>query len=77
MCWHYVYKALKISFTFRPYQEGGKRTIFVVNTVALVEQQSTYIKRHTDLRCKGYSGDMKVDFWSEQQWITEIEEHEV
>ena len=77
MCWHYVYKALKISFTFRPYQEGGKRTIFVVNTVALVEQQSTYIKRHTDLKCKGYSGDMKVDFWSEQQWITEIEEHEV
>ncbi|XP_018354963.1 PREDICTED: endoribonuclease Dicer [Trachymyrmex septentrionalis] len=61
----------------KPYQEGGKRTIFVVNTVALVEQQSTYIKRHTDLRCKGYSGDMKVDFWSEQQWITEIEEHEV
>ncbi|KYN08971.1 Endoribonuclease Dicer [Trachymyrmex cornetzi] len=61
----------------KPYQEGGKRSIFVVNTVALVEQQSTYIKRHTDLKCKGYSGDMKVDFWSEQQWMTEIEEHEV
>ncbi|KYM88476.1 Endoribonuclease Dicer [Atta colombica] len=61
----------------KPYQEGGKRSIFVVNTVALVEQQSIYIKRHTDLKCKGYSGDMKVDFWSEQQWITEIEEHEI
>ncbi|KAG5314150.1 DICER Endoribonuclease, partial [Acromyrmex insinuator] len=61
----------------KPYQEGGKRSIFVVNTVALVEQQSTYIKRHTDLRCKGYSGDMMVDFWMEEEWITEIEEHEV
>ncbi|EGI69620.1 Endoribonuclease Dcr-1 [Acromyrmex echinatior] len=60
----------------KPYQEGGKRSIFVVNTVALVEQQSTYIKRHTDLRCKGYSGDMMVDFWMEEEWITEIEEHE-
>ncbi|XP_071570826.1 endoribonuclease Dicer [Temnothorax nylanderi] len=61
----------------RPYREGGKRSIFVVNTVALVVQQADYISRHTGLKCKGYSGDMKVDFWQEQQWTAEIEEHEV
>lgn len=69
--------ALKVSFTFRPYQKGGKRSIFVVNTVALVEQQSTYIRRHANLKCKGYSGDMKVDFWTEEDWMIEIEDHQV
>jgi len=43
----------------------------------LVEQQTGCIRRHTDLKCKGYSGDMKVDFWQEPQWLAEIEEHEV
>lgn len=69
--------ASKVFFTFRPYQEGGKRSIFAVNTVALVTQQAEYISRHTGLSCKGYSGDMMVDFWQEQQWLTEIEEHQV
>lgn len=64
-------------YIFRPYEEGGKRSIFIVNTVALVEQQSAYISRHTDLTCKGYSGDMMVDFWQEQQWITELEQQQV
>ncbi|KYQ55277.1 Endoribonuclease Dicer [Trachymyrmex zeteki] len=61
----------------KPYQKGGKRSIFVVNTVALVEQQSTYIRRHANLKCKGYSGDMKVDFWTEEDWMIEIEDHQV
>ncbi|XP_011693477.1 PREDICTED: endoribonuclease Dicer-like isoform X2 [Wasmannia auropunctata] len=62
----------------KPYGEGGKRSIFIVNTVALVDQQSTYIRRHTKgLNCGGYSGDMKVDFWSEQKWLAEIEKNQV
>ncbi|XP_025991526.1 endoribonuclease dcr-1 [Solenopsis invicta] len=61
----------------KPYREGGKRTIFTVNTVALVTQHAEYICRHTGLNCKGYSGDMQVDFWKELQWSAEIEEHEV
>lgn len=64
-------------FICRPYREGGKRSIFIVNTVALVVQQTEYISRHTGLSCKGYSGDMKVDDWPEEQWLTELEEHEV
>lgn len=53
--------------------EGGKRSIFAVNTVALVMQQADYIRRHTGLRCKGYSGDMQVDYWKEEQWQAEVE----
>lgn len=75
----YVFNGFKRSFffIFRSYREGGKRSIFAVNTVALVVQHADYISRHTGLKCKGYSGDMNVDFWQEQQWLDEIEEHEV
>lgn len=72
-----IQESFFVPFTFRPYQEGGKRSIFAVNTVPLVMQQAEYMKRHTGLKCKGYSGDMGVDFWDEDQWKTEIEEHEV
>ncbi|CAL1687755.1 unnamed protein product [Lasius platythorax] len=61
----------------KPYSQDGKRSIFVVNTVALVLQQAEYISRHTDLTCKGYSGDMQVDFWQEEQWLAEIEAYQV
>lgn len=40
-------------------------------------QQADYISRHTGLACKGYSGDMQVDFWKEQQWLAEIEAYQV
>ncbi|KAI4478811.1 hypothetical protein M0804_011557 [Polistes exclamans] len=61
----------------KPYSEGGKRTIFAVNTVPLVVQQSEYIARHTGLSCKGYCGDMNVDYWSKEIWLKELEEHQV
>ncbi|XP_014473379.1 PREDICTED: endoribonuclease Dicer [Dinoponera quadriceps] len=60
-----------------PYSKNGKRSIFIVNTVALVRQQAEYIKRHTCLTCKGYSGDMKVDVWKEDRWKLEFDEIQV
>ncbi|EFN79336.1 Endoribonuclease dcr-1 [Harpegnathos saltator] len=59
------------------YSKNGKRSIFIVNTVALVRQQTDYIRRHTCLTCKGYSGDMKVDCWKEDQWILELDANQV
>ncbi|KAJ8678831.1 hypothetical protein QAD02_014618, partial [Eretmocerus hayati] len=61
----------------KPFSEGGKRTFFIVNTVALVHQQSAFFSRHTGLTCKGYSGDMQVDFWSRDQWIEELETNQI
>lgn len=61
----------------KPFSEGGKRTIFAVNTVPLVTQQSAYITRHTDLTCQGYSGDMEVDFWTGSKWHEEFEKNQV
>lgn len=59
---------------FRPYSRDGKRTIFAVNTIPLVSQQTEYLARHTGLRSKGFSGDMQVDYWTKEKWLEEIEE---
>lgn len=45
--------------------------------MALVVQQSAFLSRHTGLVCKGYSGDMGVDFWSNDQWNEEINTNQV
>ncbi|XP_012287234.1 endoribonuclease Dicer [Orussus abietinus] len=61
----------------KPFFEGGKRSIFIVNTVPLVTQQSEYVARHTGLICKGYSGDMQIDYWDKNIWSREIEHNQV
>lgn len=64
-----------VCFIFRPLEEGGKRIALITNTVALMHQQSQYLGRHVGLPCKGYSGDMGVDFWDETIWKKEINDH--
>lgn len=56
---------------------GSKRTVFVVNTVPLVHQQGLAIKTHTGLEVGQYEGSMGVDFWDDNKWADELEEHEV
>lgn len=77
--WFYLssYYISDVSLVFRSYSKSGKRSVFIVNTVALVRQQADYIRRHTCLTCKGYSGDMKVDFWKEDQWKLELDTNQV
>ncbi|KAK0080172.1 hypothetical protein PV326_008304 [Microctonus aethiopoides] len=60
-----------------PWDEGGKRTLFLVNTVPLVAQQCAYISRHSDLSCNGYSGDMNVDMWDADMWREEFNRYQV
>ncbi|CAF1126055.1 unnamed protein product [Adineta steineri] len=63
--------------TRRSIDDGGKRTIFLVKTVALVQQQSEYIRIHTDLKVGKYYGELKVDLWDKERWINEFEQHQV
>ncbi|CAF4055169.1 unnamed protein product [Rotaria sp. Silwood2] len=58
-------------------EDGGKRTVFLVKTVALVRQQSDYIHIHTDLSVGQYYGELGVDLWQKQRWIDEFEHHQV
>ncbi|KZC10938.1 Endoribonuclease Dicer [Dufourea novaeangliae] len=61
----------------KPYNEGGKHTVFLVNTVPLVTQQSEYIARTTGLACGGYCGDMGVDCWKDAEWAKELQKYQV
>nr|AVK59458.1 Dicer-2-PA [Nezara viridula] len=59
------------------YSEGGKRTFFLVDTVALVAQQAQSIRQQTPLTVGEYSGDKGVDHWDINQWHEELENHQV
>uniref|UniRef100_A0A061QLI9 Putative dicer-2 n=1 Tax=Cupiennius salei TaxID=6928 RepID=A0A061QLI9_CUPSA len=60
-----------------PFDEGGKRIFFLVPTVPLVHQQTKTIEDHTDLKVKGFSGDMNVDSWNKVKWEEEFRMNEV
>lgn len=45
--------------------------------VTLVQQQSDYIRIHTDLSVGRYYGELGVDLWQKEKWITEFEQHQV
>lgn len=64
-------------FTIRPISEGGKRTVFLTNTIALAKQQADYIGKRTSLKTSVYTGDMNVDAWRRDQWTHEFEKHQV
>lgn len=67
-----------ISLNFRrPINEGGKRSIFLTNTVALAHQQKEAIERSTALRVAVYTGDMNVDAWRRDRWFGEFDENQV
>lgn len=61
----------------RPLADGGRRSIFLVNTVALANQQVEAIRKATPLRVAKYTGDMNVDAWRRNRWQAEFEENQV
>ena len=59
------------------FRELNQRTVFLVNSVALVSQQAAYIARHTGLRVRGFCGADGVDHWTRQEWVKAVEDTEV
>ncbi|XP_061387833.1 endoribonuclease Dcr-2 [Musca vetustissima] len=58
-------------------KNGGKRAIFMCNTVELARQQAEEIRKTTNLKTGIYIGDRDVDNWQRRKWETEIEENQV
>ena len=56
---------------------GGKKTVFLVNSVPLVTQQKDYLARHLDLQCIGLCGDDGVDDWKADKWNEVIKKNQV
>ncbi|VDO98315.1 unnamed protein product [Soboliphyme baturini] len=61
----------------RPFKEGGKRTFFLVDKVALVKQQADQIRKHTNLVVGEFHGRMNVDFWDKAAWSKHLENNQV
>ncbi|XP_023029780.1 dicer-2 [Leptinotarsa decemlineata] len=61
----------------KPYSEGGKISIILVNTVALVDQHAGYILQHTHFSVGRYTGEMNVDAWRKDRWNDEFDNNQV
>ncbi|XP_055377203.1 endoribonuclease dcr-1 [Condylostylus longicornis] len=58
-------------------ENGGKRSIFMANTVALARQQFLVVKNFTSLKVRLYTGDMNVDNWKREKWEIELDSTQV
>ncbi|XP_017078544.1 endoribonuclease Dicer [Drosophila eugracilis] len=58
-------------------ENGGKRALFICNTVELSRQQAVAVKRYTNLKVGLYLGENGVDDWTRGQWTDEIRDHQV
>ena len=57
--------------------QGGKKAIFLVSSVALVEQQAREIRNTTGLQVGTYCGSDGVDDWEEYKWMDEFSKYQV
>nr|CAD7589801.1 unnamed protein product [Timema genevievae] len=61
----------------RPWSEGGKRTLYVVDTAALATQQASYIRHLTDLNVAEYTSMDEDEIWDIEFWDYEISLNQV
>lgn len=40
----------------------------MVQSVPLVNQQANHLRKHLPWNIGAFSGDMNVDYWSQEQW---------
>lgn len=61
----------------KPLHEGGKRCVFLCNTVELARQNAREIANVTNFKVALFIGDMNVDNWPQEKWETEIFSNQV
>lgn len=64
-------------FHCRPLSQGGKRTFFIVNTVALAKQQAEMIGRNVVFKTSVYTSDRDVDTWKQDRWLEEFAKYQI
>uniref|UniRef100_A0A182R5E4 Dicer-2 n=1 Tax=Anopheles funestus TaxID=62324 RepID=A0A182R5E4_ANOFN len=58
-------------------EDGGKRTFFLANTVALAKQQAQFFVRHLPFNVKLYTSEVNVDAWKSDRWHKEFSEGQI
>lgn len=61
----------------KPLSQGGKRTFFIVNTVALAKQQAEMIGRNVVFKTSVYTSDRDVDTWKQDRWLEEFAKYQI
>lgn len=61
----------------RKYSDGGKRSIFVVNTVCLAKQQTEAIADMVPFKVCLLCGEQNVDYWQEPDWLKVLEDNQI
>jgi hypothetical protein len=62
---------------FRPFHHGGKRTLYLVDTMAMVAQQASYIRHLTDLCVGEYASSDTVHMFDIDDWMHELQQNQV
>jgi endoribonuclease Dicer len=61
----------------RKYSEGGKRSIFLVNTVCLAKQQAAFIAEVLPYNVAVLCGENNVDNFELENWLAVLEKNEI
>ncbi|GAB0088496.1 endoribonuclease dcr-1 [Sergentomyia squamirostris] len=61
----------------RPLNDGGRRSVFLVNTRVLATQQKVYFEENTPFKTVVFTGDLQVDNWGKQKWYHEFNENAI
>ncbi|XP_033154392.1 endoribonuclease Dicer [Drosophila mauritiana] len=61
----------------KPIAKGGKRALFMCNTVELARQQAVAVRRNTNFKVGFYVGEQGVDDWTRGKWSDEIENNQI
>ncbi|EJD06192.1 uncharacterized protein FOMMEDRAFT_145449 [Fomitiporia mediterranea MF3/22] len=64
--------ALLIKWVMSQPSQAGKKTVFLVPKVPLVDQQRDVLSKQTPLIVRGYVGAMGVDAWDKGRWELEF-----
>lgn len=71
-------RILFITENYSSLSDGGKRTIFLTNTVVLAKQQAEVLEKMCrPLKTAVYTGDMNVDAWRRDRWESEFDDNKV
>lgn len=73
----FTYVEMSSSIHFRPFRHGGKRTLYLVDTVAMVAQQASYIRHLTDLSVGEYTSGDIVDVFDMEDWERQFQGNQV
>lgn len=68
---------MNLYLDYRKYSDGGKRSVFLVNTVCLAKQQAESIANMLPYKVAVLCGEQNVDYWKLPEWENVLEENEI